>query len=152
MGSITRFSRLERFVEKFHERFETRFQSLVGLTVESISDVEVNYHVKADILLSNDKFYVSHFRWATEEESYEEKELLEEDDLSMEEYYKEYVIGKTIQRVELAVTDRDDEVYLLAFVDDGICLEIPMGFDPEGGDFYSYADEMLSDEEKESLF
>lgn len=150
MGSITRFNRIDDFIEAFKEKAEKHFSRLVGLEVKKLMDVEVNYHVKGKVLLSNGEIVPVHFRWSGPEEDAAGKELDENFD-KMEDYYKTAILGKTIQSIRLGHADRDDEVYLLAYVDEENCIEIPFGFDPENMFIDGFAEEIISEEEFETF-
>lgn len=150
MGSISRFNRIEDFIEAFKEKAENHFSRLVGLEVKELKDVEVSYHVKGRVLLSNGEILPVHFRWSDPEEDAEGKEL-DEDFVKMKDYYQTAILGKTIQSIRLGHADRDDEVYLLAYVDKENCIEIPFGFDPENMVIYGFAEEIISSEEFDSF-
>lgn len=146
MGSIARYSQIERFIESFGEKISDHFQTLVGLTIEELKDVTVSYYVKGVIRLSNNDEYPVHYRWSGVEEDHEKKET-DEDFEKMEDYYTKHLVGKTILSVRVGHADRDDEVYLLAHVSDEHCLEIPIGFDPERCEFSDIAESVLDETE-----
>ena len=130
MGSCARHSALVRFVEQKGEELIKEYEEiLVGKVVEEFLGTFVDYHVKADVRLSGGEVYETHYRWSSEEEDWEKKEL-EEDYETMEEYYRKMIIGKRIIKVTVG-SERDDECYINAFVDDENHLEIPLFFDPE---------------------
>jgi hypothetical protein len=132
LGSISRSNAIEKFNENFGEKIENHFRPfLVGATIESLQNVEANYHVKGIAHLSNEKTFETHHRWTTQEEDGEKKEILEEGDFSMLAYFNEYLAGKEIVAIRVGEADRDDESYLFAYVTDQNCLEIPLGFDAE---------------------
>jgi hypothetical protein len=147
MGSISRMFAQKRFIEKFGEKIEEHFQPrLEGKTVVEITDIEANYYIKGNVVLSDGEIYPVHFRWAGQEEDAEGVEL-DEDFTKMEDYYKKHIIGKEIKYVEVNLPDRDDEVYVLGFVEEGITIEIPVGYDPEKNEISSYAGEIISQKE-----
>lgn len=156
MGSISRYSAIEDFIKTFDQKLSAEFQKLIGLEVKELKEVNVNYHVKGDVVLSSDEQYPVHFRWSSETEDSEGKEIPEEEDsYTMDEYYKDKIIGKTITSVRLGHADRDDEVYLLAYVGEESeqwhCLEIPIGFDPEHQEISGFAEQFISEEEFEDF-
>lgn len=59
----------------------------------SISDIEVDYPVKGIVHLSNGESYPVHYRWSTEEEDQAKREIVEENEYSMEEYYKKFLLS-----------------------------------------------------------
>lgn len=152
MSSMARSSELERFIEAFGDKLEQKFQYLVGSTIVKMDNKEVGYHVKADITLKKEgefeEAFEVHHRWGTETESYTGKE---EEDYTMELFYQDYLEGKTIQKVYIGTSDRDDEVYLLAQFAEYSNIQIPVGFDPEYGEFKRFSDDLLTTEEKEQF-
>lgn len=152
MGSLSRHSAISRFIDAFGSKIEGHFQHLVGSTITEMSNKEVSYHVKADITLKKDgefeeRFEVHH-RWATQEEDASGKE---EDDYPMEQYFEDYLKGKTISKVYVGNSDRDDEVYLFAVADDEGYLEIPLGFDAQRGQISGIAEELIDESEFKSF-
>ena len=131
LGSCARYSALEHFVEQNGEELIKEYEEiLVGKVVEEFLGTFIDYHVKANVRLSGGvEVYETHYRWSSEEEDWEKKEL-EEDCETMEEYYRTMIIGKRIIKVTVGYS-RDDECYIYAFVDDENHLEIPLFFDPE---------------------
>jgi len=129
LGGTARYEALVRFVKKHGEELTRKYEELLlGKVVEEFLGTVVNYHVKGDVRLSNGEIYETHYRWSSEEEDYEKKEL--PDSVPMEEYYNEFIVGKTIIKVSVS-SQRDDECYIYAFVDKENHLEIPLGFNPE---------------------
>lgn len=129
MGSNSRYSALEQFVEKYGEELVKEYEELLlGKVVEEFLGTEVDYHVKADVRLNDNEVYETHYRWSTEEEDYEGKEL-EEDYDPMEQYYTKVILGRPIIKVTVDY-ERDDECYIYAYVDEENYLEIPLNFDP----------------------
>lgn len=154
MGSSSRYSAIQDFIKTFDTKLSHDFSKLIGLKVQELKDIRVNYHVKGDVVLSNEEEYPVHFRWCSQEEDSEGKEMPEGDgDYTMNEYYQEHIVGKTITSVRIGHADRDDEVYLLAYVDEDEkhCLEIPIGFDPEHQEISGLAEEFISEEEFETF-
>ena len=147
MGSIARFSALERFEQEFGERLTKHFSYLIGQTVTGFSDTEVEYWVRADVALSGGEVFEVHHRWATEEESYEGKEILEEGDITMNEWLNEYAKGQAVTSVSIGNADRDDEAYLFLTLENGNSLECRLGYHSEDGTVYGLAKEILSEEE-----
>ncbi len=92
----------------------------------------------AFVRLNDNEVYETHYRWSTEEEDYEGKEL-EEDYDPMEQYYTKVILGRPIIKVTVDY-ERDDECYIYAYVDEENYLEIPLNFDSD-----SYFDEDYSD-------
>ena len=152
MGSISKHSAIGRFIDVFGSKIEGHFQHLVGSTITKMSNKEVSYHVKADITLKKDgafeESFEVHHRWATQEENANAKE---EDDYPMEQYFEDYLKGKTISKVYVGNSDRDDEVYLFAVADDEGYLEIPIGFDTQRGKISRIAEELIEESEFESF-
>lgn len=113
---------------------------------------EVAYHVKADITLKKEgefeESFEVHHRWATQEEDAKGEE---ETDYPMERYFEDYLKGKIISRVYVGSSDREDEVYLFAVVDDEGYLEIPVGFNPQHGEISGIAEEILDEKEIEAF-
>lgn len=146
MGSISRYNQIDQFIEAFGSTFTEHFHPLVGMTIDKLSDVTANHHVKGMVHLSNGDIYPVHHRWTDPDEDSENKELDEDFD-KMEEYYAKHLIGKQILSVRLGHADRDDEVYILAHVDDEHCLEIPVGFDPEHRTISDLSETVLSEKQ-----
>jgi len=149
MGSMTRFSAIERFEKEFGKKFEEAYHHLMGATVTKMTGKEVSYHVKADIELTmtngdSDVFEVHH-RWATQEEDGEGEELT---DYTMEEYFEDHLKGKKVIALHVGSTDRDDEAYLIATLDNNECIEIALGFNSEFGTFEGISEFVLSNEER----
>ena len=133
MGSAARYDALERFAKRHGEELTREYEELLfGKVVEEFLGTVVNYHVKGDVRLSDGKIYETHYRWSSEEEDYEKKEL-ESDCVLMEEYYNKFIVGQTIIKVSVK-SERDDECYIFAFVSEKNFLEIPLGFNPEYDD------------------
>lgn len=146
MGSISRYSALERFDNEFGERLKQHYEKqLLGLTIKEIGELIFDYHKKADISLSDDSVIEVHFAWASEEEEHEDKEILEDGDIPIEEYFKSQLKGKTITKITTGY-ERDDEFYIYALVDDDNGLDIPIGFDPESIEYHG-DEELISPEE-----
>ncbi|WPS85599.1 hypothetical protein SMD22_00640 (plasmid) [Brevibacillus halotolerans] len=147
MGSISRWRAITDFVKYFGERFNKHYTKLIGIQIAELKEVEVNYYVKGMVRLSDNSEYPVHYRWSDQEEDHEGKELDEE--YTITEYYKDHLIDRSISSVRLGYTDRDDEVYILAFVEDNsdACLEIPVGFDPEMMEISGYAEELIGESE-----
>lgn len=145
MGSLSRSSALERFANEFGERLEQHFQYLIGLEVKSLTDVEVDHYVKGQVHLSNGESLPVHYRWSGEEEDAEGKEL-DEHFKTIADHYSEYIIGKTVVKVEIGASTRDDELYILAIISDEAELEIPLGYDPENREIGGLLDNILSEE------
>lgn len=62
MGSISRYSALERFDNEFGERLKQHYEKqLLGLTIKEIGELIFDYHKKADISLSDDSVIEVHF-------------------------------------------------------------------------------------------
>lgn len=153
MGSITRFSAIERFIDAFGEKINGKFQYLIGATITEMSGKEVSYHIKADITLAKEgefeESFEVHHRWSTQEEDANGEEIT---DYPMESYFEEHLKGKIVTKVYVGNSDRDDEVYLMVVADDEGYLEIPVGFDSERGGISGIAEEILSKEELEAFF
>lgn len=148
MGSMSKVSLLGRFVDVFGEKLEQHFAYLVGTTIESLTNKTVDYHVKGDVQLSNGNTFEIHHRWATQEEDAEGKELT---DYPIESYFEDYLKGKTIQQIYIGTSDRDDEAYLFLVADDESWVEVPIGFEAHRGDFSGFAEELLTEEEREAF-
>ncbi|MBP1308951.1 hypothetical protein JOD82_001971 [Paenibacillus sp. 1182] len=148
MGSGSRESAIFKFVQTFGERFNTHFKSLVGLQVECLKEVKVDYYVKGVVKLSNESELPVHYRWSSQEDDDEGKEL-DEDFVKINDYFTNCVIGKTITSVELGYADRDDEVYLICKLNNEtrFHFEIPMGFDPEILEIDSFASQLITEDE-----
>ncbi|WCF11622.1 hypothetical protein NDS46_30210 (plasmid) [Paenibacillus thiaminolyticus] len=144
MGSIYRVNAIKRFIQAFHRQFEEHFSYLVGMTIAELKDVTVDYHVRGNVLLSNGEEYPLHYRWSGEDETcYGEQ--LDEDFILFEDYFKKHFKGKRIISVRLSHTDRDDEVYLLAYVAENMAVEIPVGYDPETNEITNIAKKILNE-------
>lgn len=146
MGSISRYSSLDRFQEAFGEKIKAHYEKqILGLTVTDMSELTLDYYKSADITLSDGNILTVHFGWTSEEEEFEGKEILDEDEISNEEYFNHYLKDKKITKVETGY-ERDDEFYCFAFVDDesGV-LEIPIGFDPETCELHNF--DIITEEE-----
>lgn len=123
------YDALEWYVERHGEEFRHEYEKLLlGKTVDKFLGTEVYYHVKAYIVLSDGEEYETHYRWASEEEDMESKEL---DDryVPMQEYYEKAILGKKIVKIDIGAYERDDEVYVYAYVDEDNFLEIPLNID-----------------------
>lgn len=92
--------------------------------------MEVDCHIKGQVRLSNGEVFDIHYRWMREEEDAQGKEI-KEDVRILKEYFDRYCKGKEITKVEVGYTDRDDEAYLLLYVNDDHCLEVPIGFEAD---------------------
>ena len=151
MGSFSRFSAMERFIKTFGNRFEEGYKTLIGQEVQEFFNYDITDVVQGDIRLSDGSVYPVHHRWASPEES--DEEILEDpEEMTMKDYFNKHIIGKKIERVELNHVDRDDEVYLLAFLDQGDkVIEIPVGFDPEHRIIKGLAEDFLTDKEQEDF-
>ncbi|MFP7486269.1 hypothetical protein SFC65_19085 [Priestia filamentosa] len=145
MGSITRNNALNFFEKIYGDKLETHFQPLLeGKTPTEIS-VTVDYYVEGEMKVGNETFPLHH-RWATEEEQYEGKE--DDEEMKFEEYFNQYIKNKPFEKVEMTSGDRDDEIYMVCLTSNND-VQIPIGFDPESGEFSSYAELILSNEERE---
>lgn len=143
MGSIVRYSNLEAFERKFGEKIRNYYQSILDLTVVSMS--EVDYYIRADVTLSDGTLLDTHYRWATEEEEELEIEIKQSpEDLTATEYFESYVMGKVIEKIETGF-ERDDNFYAYVVVEGGGNIEVPIYFDPEGLELGSNS--IISDEE-----
>lgn len=60
--------KMQYLVQTFGERFNTHFKSLVGLQVECLKEVTVDYYVKGIVKLSDESEFPVHYRWSSEEE------------------------------------------------------------------------------------
>lgn len=149
MGSMSRFSAIEKVINAFESEILTYFNDLVGLRVGKIKeeDVDIGYWVSANVPLSGSRkwegVYV-HFRWATEEE-YDLGEVNDEDIVFD---FNQSFAGNKIYSISTGGVDRDDEVYLLANIDAYSSLEIPLGFNPETLEFYGFMEEIISEEKR----
>ncbi len=137
MGSLSRYSALERFNEAFGERFRLHFEKeLLGLSIVEMSDLVLDYHKKSNISLSNGSVIEVHFGWTSEEEEFKQEEILEEGEMTRKEYFNEFLKDKTIISITTGF-ERDDEFYVFLLVDEGgTCLEIPIGFDSESNEYH----------------
>ena len=153
MGSMTSFSSLGRFVEAFGDKIANHFQYLVGAKVIKMTNKEVSYHVKAMVTLAKEggfeESFEVHHRWATPEEDVKHEEI---GHYTMENYFEDLVKGFQIERVYVGTSDRDDEVYLFAVVNDIAYLEIPVGLDPKRGVISGIAKELLTKTVIEDFF
>lgn len=152
MGSMSRFSAIEKVINAFESEVLTYFNGLVGLTVGQIEeeDVDVEYWISAYVPLSGspkwEGIYV-HFGWATEEE-YHSGEVTDENSASN---FNKFFAGNKICSISVEGMDRDDEVYLFANIDTYSSLEIPLGFNPETLEFYGFLEEIISEEKRRSF-
>lgn len=164
MGSMSRYSAIERFVNHFGEKLETHFNYLLGSTATACEGYAVDYHVSADIVLdtvNGSETFPTHCRWASEEETSEGKELddegddesdeLKEVDFTYEYYLNERIVGKTVEKLSVGHADRDDEVYLLLYFSEQDILEIPLGFNPENAEIGGFAEDLITEEEFEAF-
>lgn len=130
MGSGARYSAIEWFIEKHGDEIIKRYEPLLlEKKIQKFLGTVVDYHIKADVELDDGEVYETHYRWTSEEEDCEGKEL---DDrfLPMQEYYGNFLVGKKIVKIVVDF-ERDDECYVYAFVDEDNHLEIPLGIDPD---------------------
>lgn len=145
MGSITRYSALKRFQEAFGEKIKKHYEEqLIGKTIVSMSELSFNHWKSADVAFSDEQVFTVHFGWSSEWEQHEEKEELEDDDISSEEYFNQCLKGKEITHIQIGY-ERDDELYVFAFVDEYAALEISIGYDPESGELYN--NDIITEEE-----
>lgn len=117
-----------------------------------MEDVWVGYHVETSIELDDGSGYTTHFRWATQEEESAGKELVDEDDYTMKEYYESNILGHTITNVKVDARDRDDEAYFYCETENGGEIEIPLGFCPESCEISGLAWGILPDEDIEAFY
>lgn len=159
MGSITRYSRIERFVKAFGGKLEDHFKYLKGATAIAVSNYAVNYHVSADITLNTsngEESFPTHLRWTSEEEDYERVEICEDQDeneeiVTYEEFLLTLIVGNAITDLFVNHDDRDDEVYLHLVFADEYSVAIPLGFDPENGEICGIAEDIISTEDFEQF-
>lgn len=157
MGSITRYSRIERFVKAFGGKLEDHFKYLKGATAIDVSNYAVNYHVSADITLNTsngEESFPTHLRWTSEEEDYERVEICEDEDeeiVTYEDFLLNSIVGNTVTDLFVNHDDRDDEVYLHLTFADQHSVAIPLGFDPENGEISGIAEDIISAEDFEAF-
>lgn len=114
MGSISNYGALERYQNLNGERLKKEYKSyLLGRKVVSMSGIECNYYVQSRITLDNNDSYEVHYRWASEEENDCNKEILEENEISMREYYEKNILNNTITAIDIGY-ERDDMLYCYA--------------------------------------
>lgn len=145
MGSISRYSALERFEAAFAGKLKEYFEKeLVGKTILDMSELSFDYWKSADVSLSGGQIITVHFGWSSEWEQHEGKEELEKGDISTVEYFNQNLKGKEITHIVIGY-ERDDEIYAYAHVDDNNALEIPIGYDPECGELRNF--DIITEEE-----
>ena len=86
----------------------------------------MDYYVYGYIRLNDNSIFKTHFRWSDQEEDAQGKEL---DDryLPMEEYYREFILGREIIRIEVGLDDGVfDECYVKAYVTEDDHVRIPL--------------------------
>jgi hypothetical protein len=150
VGSISRYNALERFGEAFGDRIKEHYEKrLLGLTIQAMGELIIDYYKSTDVSLSDGSVITVHFGWTSEEEDHEQREIVDEGELTTQEYFNTYLKGKTITRITTGY-ERDDEYYVFAFVDEDHCLEIPIGFDPECCEYHGDED-LISEEEFEAF-
>lgn len=147
MGSMSRFSAIEKAVKAFESEILAYFNDLVGLTVGQLNEksLDVEYWIGAYVPLSGSSNWEGidvHFRWATEEE-FHSGEVKDEDIISD---FNESFAGNKITSISVGGRDRDDEVYLYANIDEYSSIEIPLGFNPEALEFYGFMEDILTEE------
>jgi len=149
MGSMSRFSAIEKVLSVFENEIYDYFSDIIGLTIGELDEdsMEVGYWVSAYVpVIGSDKLdgLEVHFRWATEEEIYAGK-LIE--DISVSDF-NYYVAGRKICSISTHCSDRDDEAYLCAEIEGNNLLEIPLGFNPEMLEFYGHFEYILTAEKR----
>jgi hypothetical protein len=134
-------SALEKYVVKHGHEIMEDYKNLISRKVVKFLGPEVNYYVGGEVELDDGEMYPVHYRWASQEEDCEGKEL---DDryLPMKEYYEKYIIGRRIVDLEFGI-ERDDDLCIHAFVegpfepeDVSPFMEIPLNIDPMAIDEY----------------
>lgn len=123
-GFIVRYERLENYVNKYKKAKKKEYEEkLLGKKVVSFSEIKVFYHIKNivvldknTVVLDNGQIYEIHYRWATDEKESLDKEIPENGQMTMKEYYNKYALNKTIIKVEVGY-ERDDYVYVYAYLD-----------------------------------
>ncbi|MFF2532298.1 hypothetical protein ACFVS2_25650 [Brevibacillus sp. NPDC058079] len=150
MGSISREKAIFDFIKTFGEKFNKHYAKLVGLHIKELKEVQVNYYVKGTVRLSDNSEYPVHYRWSGEDEDRQGKEL-DKHFTPIAEYYQEHLLGKEILSARLGYADRDDEAYILLFVneDTDVYMAIPVGFDPEQMEISGLAEELIRNDEFE---
>lgn len=152
MGSLSRYSAIEKVIHAFESEILSYFHDLIGLTVGQIGekDIDVDHWLSAHVPLSGSPKWEGvhvHFGWATEEE-YHTGKVKDENGASN---FNKFFAGKEICSISVEGRDRDDEVYLYANIDAYSSLEIPLGFDPETLSFYGFMEEIISEEKRKSF-
>lgn len=136
MGSISRYAQLERLLSKYGKKLKNHYESLlVGKTISQFLGTEVDYWIKSYVSITDADGssieYRVHFRWASQEEDSSRKEILRSpNEMFMKQYYELYILSNKIQSIKVNF-ERDDELYVYAFVDESHYIEIPIGIDPE---------------------
>lgn len=137
MGSIARGNAIERFINKYGEQLVSEFSELLlGKKVVRIENINADYYVKGQAVLDDNSICDVHYRWTSQEEDAEGAEC-DPDIMKMEDYYDKYIVGREIIEIDIGY-ERDDDCCIYAYVQVGevgenICLEIPVGIDPECG-------------------
>lgn len=98
---------------------------LLGKVVKNVSSTFIEYHIKNFITLSNGEQFETHFRWSTEEEQTANKEIVEDNDEKMENYFKRYILNREIIEINIGY-DKDDYIYAYAKTDLEGIIEIPI--------------------------
>ena len=148
MGSVTGYSTLSRFEKAFSQRLIKHFSYLKGQVVTGLTSAEVDVRwVSADVIISNKYVFEVHYRWAKEDELYICEEIPEEDDMSMNEWFMDYVKGQVVKDIQIGAADRDDEAYLILVLESGETLDCRLGFCSETCEFYGLVSEILSEKE-----
>lgn len=152
MGSVSRENAIKLFSKVYGNKLEEYFTPLlVGKMCSGLSNIKADFYVKGELEV-NKKRYPVHHRWSSEEEDSAGVEL-DEDYVLFQDYYDKHFHQKTITRVVVTIQDRDDEAYLTIFTNDQeeVNMQIPLGFDPERNEFSSFAEALLSEEEREAI-
>lgn len=117
MGSCSRYNTLSKYMEKNKDYLIEIFsKSLLNKKVNKFTGTYVDYWVEGEIELEDGSCYPVHHRWASEEESYLSKEIIEHDELTMEEYFNDFIVGNLIKKIYIGY-DRDDMIYIYAIVE-----------------------------------
>lgn len=124
MGYNANLNALDRYEQKNRDEMVEHFTPiLVGKKIEYFLGAEViGYHIQGSVYIEGEGYFDSHYCWSSEFNVRGNEENM----ASMNYFYKEYLIGKTITHVELGGWDRDDYIYLYAYVSKDSYLEIPV--------------------------
>ncbi|MGC7872110.1 hypothetical protein ACPUYX_11345 [Desulfosporosinus sp. SYSU MS00001] len=128
MSGFARMEEVNKFIEVDGQKIKVQYEKLLlGKFVIEFLGTIVDYYVYANVRLCDNTVLETHFRWSDEQEDQAGKEL---DDRCwlMETYYKKFILGKEITRVEVGLANNMfDECYVKAFVSQNAHLLIPLG-------------------------